>query len=286
MVNEHARTTTPGMPVLYERLTDTHPGAPVLYLSTGAWNVAPTLTRFLSRNLYPAGALLLTDWGPTPDAWFRDGTKHKRDTLDRLAREFPDMRWLLVGDDGQHDPETYALVLRAPPRPGRWPSASASSPRARRCSRAAATARTSGATAATCRWFYAYDGAGLAEQLEDAGLLGRLPQQPEVESCNPDPGRPGVTSGSSRAGPRGAARRSGRRPRRWSSGSAGARRAGPPSDDDRTLATKSSTASSWWPSAGSTGVSSAGKPLSSVSTVRCGRFHASGDPSTAPPSEP
>ena len=68
VVNEHARATTPGMPVLYERLANQHPGSPVIYLSTGAWNVAPTLTRFLSRNLYPAGALLLTDWGPTADA--------------------------------------------------------------------------------------------------------------------------------------------------------------------------------------------------------------------------
>ena len=55
-----------------------HPGAPVIYLSTGAWNVAPTLTRFLSRNLYPAGPLLLTDWGPTHDRWFRSGREHKR----------------------------------------------------------------------------------------------------------------------------------------------------------------------------------------------------------------
>jgi phosphatidate phosphatase APP1 len=46
VVNEHARSTTPGMPVLYERLTTQFPGLPVVYLSTGAWNVAPTLTRF------------------------------------------------------------------------------------------------------------------------------------------------------------------------------------------------------------------------------------------------
>ena len=31
-------------------------------------------------------------------------------------------------------------------------------------------------------WFYAYDGAGLAEQLEEAGLLEDAPQQPEVEA--------------------------------------------------------------------------------------------------------
>ncbi|MGI3780022.1 MAG: App1 family protein [Janthinobacterium lividum] len=181
VVNEHARTTTPGMPVLYERLTDAHAGAPVLYLSTGAWNVAPTLTRFLSRNLYPAGALLLTDWGPTPDAWFRDGTKHKRDTLERLAHEFPQVRWLLVGDDGQHDPATYSWFCERHPdqvlavcirqlTPGEAVLAGSGN---------RAHVRPDGSDV---RWFYAYDGAGLAEQLEDAGLLAGSAQQPEVES--------------------------------------------------------------------------------------------------------
>lgn len=181
VVNEHARSTTPGMPVLYERLTDAHAGSPVLYLSTGAWNVAPTLTRFLSRNLYPAGALLLTDWGPTPDAWFRDGTKHKRDTLDRLAHEFPQIRWLLVGDDGQHDPETYAWFCEQHPD-------QVLAVCIRQLTPGEAVLAGSGNRSHTRRdgsdapWFYAYDGAGLAEQLEAAGLLTPSAQQPEVES--------------------------------------------------------------------------------------------------------
>lgn len=108
VLDEHARASVPGMAVLYERLVNANPGAPVFYLSTGAWNVAPTLTRFLSRHLYPAGPLLLTDWGPQPDRFFRSGQAHKRAALARLAREFPQIRWLLVGDDGQHDPEIYA----------------------------------------------------------------------------------------------------------------------------------------------------------------------------------
>ena len=103
------------MAVLYERLVTAHPDAPVFYLSTGAWNVAPTLTRFLSRNLYPAGPLLLTDWGPTTDRWFRSGQAHKRATLERLAEEFPDVRWLLVGDDGQHDQEIYGEFVASHP---------------------------------------------------------------------------------------------------------------------------------------------------------------------------
>jgi phosphatidate phosphatase APP1 len=115
VLDEHARMAVPGMAVLYERLVNAHPGAPVLYLSTGAWNVAPTVTRFLSRHLYPAGPLLLTDWGPTADGWFRSGREHKRSTLARLAEEFPHIRWLLIGDDGQHDQEIYAEFAAAHP---------------------------------------------------------------------------------------------------------------------------------------------------------------------------
>jgi phosphatidate phosphatase APP1 len=115
VLDEHARAAVPGMAVLYERLATANPGAPIFYLSTGAWNVAPALSRFLSRHLYPAGPLLLTDWGPTPDRWFRSGRAHKIDTLKRLAREFPQIRWLLIGDDGQHDQEIYAEFAAAHP---------------------------------------------------------------------------------------------------------------------------------------------------------------------------
>ncbi|MGN6445445.1 App1 family protein [Amnibacterium sp.] len=115
VLNEQARSPTPGMAVLYDRIHHEHQAAPFLYLSTGAWNVAPTLSRFLSRNLYPPGPLLLTDWGPTPDRVFRSGRAHKIDELERLAHEFPEMRWILIGDDGQHDEDTYSGFARAHP---------------------------------------------------------------------------------------------------------------------------------------------------------------------------
>jgi phosphatidate phosphatase APP1 len=180
VVNEHARTTTPGMPVLYERLTTKHQPSPIVYLSTGAWNVAPTLTRFLSRNLYPRGPLLLTDWGPTANRWFRSGRDHKQSNLNRLAEEFPQIRWLLVGDDGQHDEEIYGQFVQDHPAsvlavcirqltPGEAVLAGSTT-------RSSSASRTS-----SVPWLYGYDGAEMAEQLEDLGLLENAPQQPEVE---------------------------------------------------------------------------------------------------------
>jgi phosphatidate phosphatase APP1 len=170
VLDEHARNPTPGMAVMLERVTREHPGSPVLYLSTGAWNVAQTLTRFLSRNLYPDGALLLTDWGPTKDRWFRSGQGHKVDQLRRLAEEFPDIKWLLIGDDGQHDEAIYAgFALRYPGH------VAAIAIRQLSVSEAVLAGgrsqdRPSG-PARSIPWIYAPDGKGLANQLQQLGIL-------------------------------------------------------------------------------------------------------------------
>ena len=170
VLDEHARAATPGMAVLYDRLHRAHPEAPVLYLSTGAWNVAPTLTRFLSRNLYPAGPLLLTDWGPTPDRVFRSGRQHKIDELERIAHEFPEVRWLLVGDDGQHDEETYGDFAEDHPE-------NVAAICIRRLSPGEAVlaggrSKDGGSRPAPgVHWIYAPDGKGLAEELAKAGFL-------------------------------------------------------------------------------------------------------------------
>ncbi|GAA1340288.1 App1 family protein [Arthrobacter roseus] len=185
VVDEHARNATPGMAVMMERVTQQHRGTPVLYLSTGAWNVAPTLTRFLSRNLYPAGPLLLTDWGPTLDRWFRSGLEHKRSSLARLAREFPDIKWLLIGDDGQHDEAIYAEFSRTHPE-----NVTAVAIRQLSVGEAVLAGGRSSDTAdhsSDAPWIYAPDGAGISEKLEDLGFLAsdrdRVPEVPDAEDA-------------------------------------------------------------------------------------------------------
>lgn len=168
VLNEHARRPVAGMAVLYERLVRSHPGAPVIYLSTGAWNVAPTLKRFMSRNLYPPGVLLLTDWGPTSDRLFRSGREHKVGSLRRLASEFPELTWLLIGDDGQHDEELYGDFASSSPHNVAAICIRQLSPSEAVLAggRSAAGNHDSGIP-----WLYASDGAGLAEQLVAVGIL-------------------------------------------------------------------------------------------------------------------
>ncbi|MEV8338376.1 phosphatase domain-containing protein [Leucobacter sp. NPDC077196] len=170
VLDEHARSATPGMAVMLDHLMAEHPGSPVVYLSTGAWNAAPALSRFLARNLYPMGPLLLTDWGPTHDRWFRSGREHKRRELRRIVREFPGIKWILIGDDGQHDealyhefatahPESVAAVLIRQLSVGEAVLAGGRS-------KARLHRSTSGVP-----WVYGPDGATLREELRKLGLL-------------------------------------------------------------------------------------------------------------------
>jgi phosphatidate phosphatase APP1 len=115
VMTESARLPVPGMARLYREILGRHPGTPVFYVSTGTWNMVPFLDRFTLHHGFPQGPLLLSDWGPTNTGWFRVGTAHKRRVLEDLAAAFPGLKWILVGDDGQHDPSIYAAFAAAHP---------------------------------------------------------------------------------------------------------------------------------------------------------------------------
>ncbi|WP_400158404.1 App1 family protein [Arthrobacter sp. BPSS-3] len=169
VLNERARMATPGMAVLMDRLMVEYPEAPVIYLSTGPWNAAPTLARFMTRNLYPQGTLLLTDWGLTHDRWFRSGQDHKRRNLELLATEFPNMRWLLFGDNGQHDEEIYSDFVRE-----HASQVAAIGIRQLSAGEAVLAGGHSGSgdhSASGVPWIYSPDGAGMVKRLQELNLL-------------------------------------------------------------------------------------------------------------------
>ncbi len=168
VLNEHARRPVPGMSVLYDRIVSAHPGSPIVYVSTGAWNTVLTLNRFLTRHLYPRGPLLLTDWGPTIDGWFRSGAEHKKINLRRLVAEFPNIRWLLVGDDGQHDEQRYAELVAEHPE-----NVAAVAIRQLTTSEAVFAGGRSGhdEPEGSVPWVWGSDGAELAEKLSAIGVL-------------------------------------------------------------------------------------------------------------------
>lgn len=112
------RTPLPGAAELYRALSVPRAGGsvPVFYLSTSPWNLYEVLTRFLVLRGFPAGPLLLTDWGPSRTNLFRVPTEEHKLTLIRaLLTDNPALQVVLIGDTGQLDPEIYATIAQEAP---------------------------------------------------------------------------------------------------------------------------------------------------------------------------
>jgi phosphatidate phosphatase APP1 len=85
---------------------------PVVFVSGSPVNLYPKLTRFLSLQGFPRAPLLLKDFG------LKDLTEQKAYKLGHIAQVvklLPGYKLILVGDDGEQDPEIYREVERKYP---------------------------------------------------------------------------------------------------------------------------------------------------------------------------
>ena len=60
-------------------------------------------------------SMLLRDLDPRPKTFIPSGVQHKLEYAEQLMADFPDMKFILIGDDGQKDPTTYATIARRYP---------------------------------------------------------------------------------------------------------------------------------------------------------------------------
>ena len=114
-LNPFKRSSVPGMSVLFNKIADLFPDAPFFYLSTSPWNVEGSIRHFIANHGFPEGPLLLRDLDPRPKSFVPSGPQHKLEFAEQLMSDFPDMKFILVGDDGQRDPTTYATIARRYP---------------------------------------------------------------------------------------------------------------------------------------------------------------------------
>ncbi|MFD0704300.1 App1 family protein [Alloscardovia venturai] len=111
----NTRNSVPGMSVFYNKIADLFPGAPFFYLSTSPWNVEGSIRELIHAHGFPQGPILLRDIDPRPKTFIPSGVQHKLEFAQQLMADFPHMRFILLGDDGQHDPTTYARLTKLYP---------------------------------------------------------------------------------------------------------------------------------------------------------------------------
>ncbi len=87
------------------------------YVSSSPLQLLPALDAFLADSGFPAGSLHLRETTSLLRVLSggADSQRHKRDAISRLLADFPQRRFILVGDSGEHDPEIYAELARHHP---------------------------------------------------------------------------------------------------------------------------------------------------------------------------
>jgi len=103
------------MPRLVRALAADLGDAPVYYVTNFATLVAGPIMRLLERDGYPPGTVLPTGHNLRP-RWLVGGSSaRKLAALQQLVGRTPDVRWVLVGDDGEHDPQVFTDLARDNP---------------------------------------------------------------------------------------------------------------------------------------------------------------------------
>ncbi|MGC1240411.1 MAG: App1 family protein [Chryseosolibacter sp.] len=86
-------------------------GAVPVYLSNSEQNLYPLIYRFLRHNHFPPGPLFLKQmrklWDVVMNVKFPPKNIHKTSTLDELLMLFPEKKFILMGDNTQHDLSIY-----------------------------------------------------------------------------------------------------------------------------------------------------------------------------------
>ena len=107
----------PGMPQLYRRWAAA--GAAFHYVTATPWQLYAPLEEFRAAAGYPAGSfdMHIFRWKDrTVFSLFADPDKLKQSAIETLLKNFPERRFLCLGDSGQHDPELYAAFARRYPK--------------------------------------------------------------------------------------------------------------------------------------------------------------------------
>ncbi|HYW97037.1 MAG TPA: phosphatase domain-containing protein [Bacteroidales bacterium] len=111
--NAITRKPFPGASAFYTALQNGYSGKennPVFYISSSEWNLYDLLDDFCSHNNFPRGVFMLRE---LEGGLFKSGQgnhNHKLLKIRAVMTAFDHLPFVLVGDNGQHDPYIYKQI--------------------------------------------------------------------------------------------------------------------------------------------------------------------------------
>ncbi|WP_340113288.1 App1 family protein [Maribellus mangrovi] len=114
--NSRTRKPFPGVEAFYRALHTGMSGTasnPFFYISSSEWNLYDLIDDFCTYNNFPKGVFLLREIIPGfLNLWKQGGRnhEHKFEKIMQIFESYPYMDFVLVGDNGQHDPNIYSRI--------------------------------------------------------------------------------------------------------------------------------------------------------------------------------
>ncbi|WP_299577019.1 phosphatase domain-containing protein [uncultured Sunxiuqinia sp.] len=119
--NSRTRKPFPGVAAFYRALHVGRDGKqfnPFFYVSSSEWNLYDLLEDFCIYNSFPKGVFLLRELKVNILKFWKSGGgdhQHKYRKIKALFDTYPGMSFILIGDNGQHDPEIYSQIAKEYP---------------------------------------------------------------------------------------------------------------------------------------------------------------------------
>ncbi len=107
----------PGMAAVYQEWAKSA-GAQFHYVSASPWQLYEPLAEFVRSNKFPEGSFHLKLFRIKDHTFFdlfRSPEQYKLGVIGPMLDRFPKRRFILVGDSGEKDPETYGALARKHP---------------------------------------------------------------------------------------------------------------------------------------------------------------------------
>lgn len=112
-VRELGELTVEGVSDWYQQLAKR--GVGFHYVSNAPWQLYPLLEKYFKMVGLPPGSFHLKQYTGMLQGIFEPTAERKRGALEQILRDFPERKFILVGDSGEADLEVYTDIVLANP---------------------------------------------------------------------------------------------------------------------------------------------------------------------------
>ncbi|KAF3936217.1 hypothetical protein ABW19_dt0204651 [Dactylella cylindrospora] len=112
-IRDYNTLTIPGITELYNTLAFLD--VPIHYVSNSPWQLYPLIREYFKAANLPSGSFHLKQYQSVFQGIFEPVADRKKGSLDKILQDFPDRRFIMIGDSGEADLEVYVAVALTNP---------------------------------------------------------------------------------------------------------------------------------------------------------------------------